>query len=178
MGEGATLDILGAGDIDGMRELAKELKVDQRVHFSGRVPHAAVAPAMHAADAVLVYSRHAYSEGLPGAIYLGLASRTPIVVSDHPMFKAYFRDGTDLLFAPERAPDALAARLRELFDDSALYQTLSNNSPEAFNRIAHPVHWGEFVERWLRDTQEDRSWLKTQALPNWRVGQMMMPRTE
>jgi glycosyltransferase involved in cell wall biosynthesis len=139
-----------------------------RVTFTSRIPRAEIAPRMHAADAVLVYSRHAYGEGLPGTIYLGLASRTPLVVSDHPMFVAYLRDGDDVLVAPEHAPQALAARLRALFDDEALYARLSRNSDAAFARIAHPVLWGEFVERWLRDTPEDRAWLDAQALLNWR----------
>jgi glycosyltransferase involved in cell wall biosynthesis len=139
-----------------------------RVTFTSRIPRAEIAPRMHAADAVLVYSRHAYGEGLPGTIYLGLASRTPLVVSDHPMFVAYLRDGDDVLVAPEHAPQALAARLRALFDDEALYARLSRNSDAAFARITHPVLWGEFVERWLRDTPEDRAWLDAQALLNWR----------
>jgi glycosyltransferase involved in cell wall biosynthesis len=169
MGDRATLDVVGAGDIDGMRALAGSLGLADRVTFAGRIPHAEVAPRMHAADAVLVCSRHAYGEGLPGTIYLGLASRTPLVVSDHPMFVAYLRDGADVLVAPERAPKALAARLRALFDDPALYARLSRNSDAAFARIAHPVLWGEFVERWLRDTPEDRAWLDAQALPHWRA---------
>lgn len=169
MGNHATLEIVGAGDIDGMRALAESLGVADRVTFAGRIPHAEVAPRMHAADAVLVYSRHAYGEGLPGTIYLGLASRTPLVVSDHPMFVAYLRDGEDVLVAPERAPKALAARLRALFDDEALYARLSRNSDVTFARITHPVLWGEFIERWLRDTPEDRAWLDAQALPRWRT---------
>lgn len=171
MGEGATLEVLGAGDIEGMRLIATQLGVDDRVSFSGRVPHAAVAPAMHAADAVLVYSRKTYGEGLPGTIYLGLASRTPVVVSDHPMFTAYFRDGNDVLVVPERNPDALAAKLTKLFSDDLLYQSLSRNSLDAFNRIVHPVLWGEFIERWLRNGGEDRDWLNAQALPKWRSKQ-------
>jgi hypothetical protein len=170
MGEGATLEVLGSGDIDGMRALAAQLGVSQRVQFAGRIPHAAVAPAMHAADAVLVYSRHAYGEGLPGTIYLGLASRTPLVVSDHPMFTAYFRDEEDLLIVPEGAPAMLAARLRALFEDNALYGALSYNSEFAFKRIVHPVLWGAFVQHWLRDAPEDRTWLKANALPRWQHG--------
>lgn len=171
MGDGATLEVFGSGEIEDMRKLAAQLGIQARVHFGGRIPHADVTPAMHAADAVIVYSRHAYGEGLPGTIYLGLASRTPLVVSDHPMFTAYFEDRTDLVIAPERNPDALAAKLRELFSDAELYRSLSDNSPAAFNRIAHPVHWGDFVERWLHDTSEDRDWLDARTLPHWRSGQ-------
>lgn len=168
MGEGATLEVIGTGDIETMRATAASLSVADRVTFAGRIPHAEVAPRMHAADAVLVYSRHEYGEGLPGTIYLGLASRTPLVVSDHPMFTFYLRGGKDVLVAPERSPPALAARLRELFGNVALYERLSRNSEVAFMRIAHPVLWGEFVERWLRDTPEDRAWLDANSLPNWR----------
>ncbi|MEL6467654.1 MAG: glycosyltransferase family 4 protein [Pseudomonadota bacterium] len=171
MGDGATLEVFGSGEIEDMRKLAAQLGIQARVHFGGRIPHADVTPAMHAADAVVVYSRHAYGEGLPGTIYLGLASRTPLVVSDHPMFTAYFEDRTDLVIAPERNPDALAAKLRELFSDAELYRSLSDNSSAAFNRIAHPVHWGDFVERWLHDTSEDRDWLDARTLPRWRSGQ-------
>lgn len=172
MGSGATLKVVGNGDIEGFQALAQSLGVAARVTFAGRIPHAEVAPAMHAADAVLVYSRHGYSEGLPGTIYLGFASRTPIVVSDHPMFSAYFRDREDVLFAPERAPGQLSARLRALFDDPALYQRLSQNGSAAFARISHPVLWGDFVERWLRNTPEDCAWLDAQALPKWRAIQL------
>ncbi len=168
MGGGVKLNVVGGGDIEGMRSLAASLGVAKRVTFTGLVPHSEVAPRMHAADAVLVYSRHAYGEGLPGTIYLGLASRVPLIISDHPMFVAYLRDREDALIVPERAPDALADCLRALFDDSRLYESLSRNSAAAFARITHPVLWGEFVERWLRDAPEDRAWLNAQALSQWR----------
>jgi len=168
MGDGAILKVVGDGNIDGIRKLALSLGVAERVSFTGRIPHADVTPAMHAADAVLVYSRHEYGEGLPGTIYLGLASRTPLVVSDHPMFTTYFRDGTDVIFAPERDPEMLATRLSGLFEDTDLYERLSRNSEAAFERIVHPVLWGEFVERWMRNTSEDKAWLEAQALSRWR----------
>ena len=84
------------------------------------------------------------------------------------MFLAYLRDGEDVLVVPERAPEALADRLRALFDDDGLYARLSSTSDTAFSRITHPVLWGEFVERWLQDKPEDRAWLDAQALPRWR----------
>lgn len=174
MGDGATLKVVGGGDIEGFQALARSLGVAKRVTFTGRLPHAEIAPAMHAADAVLVYSRHQYGEGLPGTIYLGFASRTPIVISDHPMFVAYFRDREDVLFAPEHAPDQLAARLRVLFDDPALYERLSRNGDSAFVRIAHPVLWGDFVECWLRNGPEECAWLDAQTLPKWRAMQLKM----
>jgi len=51
MGNRATLEVVGAGDIDRMSALAASLRVADRVTFAGRIPHAEVAPRMHALNA-------------------------------------------------------------------------------------------------------------------------------
>lgn len=168
VGGDVTLEICGSGQIADMRQLADELNIIDRVKFKGQVPHRDVALLMHEADAVIVYSRHEYGEGLPGTIYLGLASRTPVILSDHPMFLAYFKNCYDALIVPEKDPVALATRLRELFEDPDLYYTLSENSAAAFSRIEHPVLWGDLVERWVRGADFDIRWLNNQVLNHWR----------
>jgi glycosyltransferase involved in cell wall biosynthesis len=162
-----SLDVLGDGDIREMNALAAELRVSDRVHFAGKVPYEQVAPAMHNADAVIVYSQHGYAEGLPGSIYVGLASRTPIVLSDHPMFVSYFKSGVDAIIAPQRNPPALASEIARLFEDRALYRSLSEGSDNVFTRIVHPVTWEDVVERGLRLNSDDRTWLTERALPAW-----------
>lgn len=164
----ATLDVVGSGEIEAMRALAARLGVADRVNFAGRVPHAEVAPRMRAADLVLVCSRHDYGEGLPGTIYLGLASRTPLVTSDHPMFVAYLKAGEDVAMVPARDAPALAAAIRALLADPARYATLSRGADAAFARICHPVLWADLTGRWLRDAAEDRAWIAANALPRWR----------
>lgn len=161
------LDVVGGGAIEEMKALAKELGVAGKVSFAGRVPYEEVCPRMHEADAVLVYTRKTYGEGLPGTLYQGLASRTPMVVSDHPMFVNYLEDGRDVRIVRDQSPDALAAALRALFSDDQAYAQLSQNSAAAFERIQHPVMWADFVERWLRNEPEDQAWMAGNALPNW-----------
>lgn len=162
-----TLDMVGGGDIDEMQALAEALGVTDRVTFTGRVPYEEVGPRMHTADAVLVYTRKSYGEGLPGTLYQGLAARTPMVVSDHPMFASYLQDGRDVRMIPEQSPSALAEAIKALFEDTELYQRLSENSAAAFARLQHPVMWAEFVERWLANTPDDRAWITANALPHW-----------
>lgn len=164
----AELEVIGDGEIANMRALAAGLGVEDRVHFAGRIPHADVTPRMRAADLVLVCSRHAYAEGLPGTLYLGLASRTPLVITDHPMFAHYFEDGVDVRMVPERNPERLAAGIKDVLDRTDLYNALSANAEAAFARIEHPVLWADVVERWLRDEPEDRAWLSGNTLPSWR----------
>lgn len=162
----AQLTVVGAGDIAEMQALAQQLGVDSKVNFLGRMPFKDVTPTMHEHDALLVYTRHAYAEGMPGVIYQGLSAHTPIVMSDHPMFLQYFSGVDDVVFAPEKNPDALAKAVRALLEDPARYARLSDNSGASFRKIAHNTYWVEVVERWLRDSDEDRQWLKDRALKN------------
>ena len=63
---------------------------------------------MHAHDAVVVPSQHAYPEGLPMTIYDAYCSRSPLIASDHPMFRSkVIDDETAVVFG---AGDASAPR--------------------------------------------------------------------
>ncbi|MFM7348432.1 MAG: glycosyltransferase family 4 protein [Erythrobacter sp.] len=165
--ETTELRVLGDGDLEGMRALAANLGLQKGVTFAGKVPFADFGPAMHEADAVIVYSQHDYGEGLPGTVYLGFAARTPLILSDHPMFLRYFTHRKDALIVPQRSPKLLASAIKELFADTELFAKLSASGAEAFGRICHPVHWGEVVERGLRRTDADLKWLREQTMPYW-----------
>ncbi|MEM7237798.1 MAG: glycosyltransferase [Pseudomonadota bacterium] len=161
------LTVVGRGDVAGMTRLARDLDVADRVTFRGAIPFDEVVPTMRAHDLVLVYSRHEYTEGLPGVIYEGLTAKTPIVISDHPMFVKYFSDAQEVAMAPAGAPAAMAARILDLLDDPALYAALSDRSEDVFYRIQHPLAWAEVIGRWLRNSEEDRAWMAENALPKW-----------
>ena len=146
----AVLDVVG--DHEERTELEAEVKaagVADAVRFHGKRPNDEVFERMRAADLLLVPSRHAYSEGLPGTIYEGLTVRTPIVMSDHPMFKAYLRDGEGVVFTPEADPGRLASTVRSVLTDPDRYDALSDGTAAAFERIRCPNLWHEVIEAWL-----------------------------
>ena len=160
----ASLTAAGPGAIDSYRVLASQLGVADCVRFLGRIPHRDVVKAMHDHDAVLVPSQHAYPEGLPLTIYDAYCSRSPLIASDHPMFRDQVVDGeTALVF---RASDSasLAACAQRLSGDAMLYASLSKASLAAWERLQIPVRWGDLLERWLRDRDEDRLWLARHSL--------------
>jgi len=138
------------------------------VRFSGLVWNEEIPLEMRQADAVVVPSRHDCPEGLPGTIYQALAARTPIIASDHPMFRgAIAHEKSALVF---RAGDeqALASTIRRLTSDPLLYAKLSANSLAAWEALQLPVKWGELIQRWLSGRREDIDWVLQHRLQSGR----------
>lgn len=158
------LDVAGVGATDTLAALAARLGVADRVRFLGLVPNGQIPAMMQAADAVVVPSRHNFPEGLPLTLFEGLASRTPVIASDHPMFAGHLEDGESALIFTAGKPRALADAILRLMTDPALYARLSQGSATAWHRMQNPVKWGDMIERWMRDTPEDRDWLASHTL--------------
>ncbi|MDB5525906.1 MAG: hypothetical protein JWM58_3669 [Rhizobium sp.] len=148
-GAAITLDLIGAGDSDRLKQLSQKLEIDQLVRFVGLVPNNEIIQRMRDADLVVVPSRHEYPEGLPLTIYEAFCSRTPLVASDHPMFlENIVHEQSGLLF---RAGDPLdlSRQISRLLDDPALYRSLSSNSDDAWQRIQISDTWADVIDRWL-----------------------------
>ena len=161
----AELTIAGTGaDLEALKARSYALGVGNAVTFAGRVPHDRVVPLMREHDAVVVASRHEYPEGLPMTIYEAYCSRTPLITSDHPMFRGKVNDGESALVFDAGDAAALAGKVQELMASPHLYQTLSRNGEDAWERIQCPVKWGDLIARWLSDSPEDRAWLSAHAL--------------
>lgn len=158
------LKAAGKGEIITFEQEADRLGITAEVKFLGLVPQAEVVNLMHASDVVIIPSRHSYPEGLPMTIYEGLCSRTPIVASDHPMFRGKLQHEKSALIFPAGNATELAACIVRLHSDSTLYQQLSFVAADAWEKLQIPVKWGELVERWLVDSPENRRWLMERCL--------------
>ncbi len=156
--------IVGTGELDAFRALAGRLGVADRVELKGRLDHDAVLALMNAADVVVVPSRHAYPEGMPMTIYEGLASRTPVAVSDHPMFRGRVVHRESAIVFPASSPDGLFEAVRGLVADTALYERLSAQAEDLCARFFGPLKWDQVVTRWLSGRAEDDAWLRRFAL--------------
>jgi len=163
-GPAPSLTVIGLDPDGSMIRLASDLGLEEEVRFAGLVPNEDVPATMREADAVVIPSRHEYPEGLPLTIYEALAARTPIVASDHPMFRGALVDEESALIFPEANVDMLAGAIRRLATTSGLYSRLSANSERAWQALQLEVTWGELIERWLADTQQDSDWLYQRRL--------------
>lgn len=139
------LTVAGDGDLlDPLRRRAGGLPVE----FPGRVSNAEVFRRFLAATVVCVPSRHEFPEGMPHALTEGLASRTPVVASDHPVLVSAFRPDEGLRFFRAGDPSALASALRAVVTDPALYATLSRSTSAAYARVSCPTTFGDVVDAW------------------------------
>ncbi|WP_343614041.1 glycosyltransferase [Novosphingobium sp.] len=158
------LKIAGAGQRERFEARAQKMGVADRVEFLGLVPNGRIMEMMHASAAVIVPSRHAFPEGLPLTLYEALASRTPVIASDHPMFSGHIEHGHSALVFPAGQPRALAQQIETLLSDPALYARISEGAAQAWQRMQIPVRWGEMVDRWVAGSDEDRAWLDGHTL--------------
>lgn len=131
------------------------------IRFLGPLPNDKIPAIMRNADAIVIPSRHEYPEGLPLTIFEALASRTPIIASDHPMFLSALKHERDALIFPARDYKSLASTISRLSIDSALYNSLSANGLQTWETLQIPVTWGSLINRWL---DEDIGWMRQYAL--------------
>jgi len=116
----AVLAIAGDGPLrPRLERVANEEGVDGRVRFLGVRPDARAL--MGAADAIVLSS---HWEGLPLSALEALASGTPLVATDVRGLRELVVDDQDALLVPEE-PEALAAALRRVLDDSGLAARLA-----------------------------------------------------
>ncbi|WP_347268148.1 glycosyltransferase [Paracoccus sp. (in: a-proteobacteria)] len=145
----ARLTLVGAGDAEAFRALARAEGVEAQVTLTGLLPHRQVLAEMRGHDIVLVPSHHAYPEGLPMTLYEALCVRSPLVVSDHPMFRLRIHDGVQALVHPERDPGAMAERILRLASDPASYEAFSRRAAESVTDYLCPLKWDRLIEDFL-----------------------------
>ena len=156
--------IIGSDTNGEMAAFAISKGVSDLVSFIGPVPNEHIPATMREADAVVVPSRHSFPEGMPLTIYEALSARTPILASDHPMFKGVLVDGESAVVFAASNPASMADAIEKLASDDALYGRLSANSARAWEKLQLPVVWGEFLINWLERGSDGARWLADHAL--------------
>ena len=163
-GKRAKLTVIGEGDSGPFEAQVIRLNLQEAVEFRGKVSSKAVREAMRAHDAVVVPSRHDYPEGLPNTIFETLASRTPLIASDHPAFAPRLSPGVDSLRFRAADPADLAAQIQQLMLDRKLYERLSEGSPKALRSLYVGVdHW-QLIQMFLRDPRNEKGWVEKHSL--------------
>ncbi|MEM9781449.1 MAG: glycosyltransferase family 4 protein [Pseudomonadota bacterium] len=160
----ATLSIAGGGDPGALRKRADALGITQAVRLLGTLSQGEVREGMASHDIVLVPSRHDYAEGLPNTIYEALASRSALVISDHPAFAGRLADGQDCVVFRAADPSSLADALRRLIETPALYRCLSENAPRALGGLSVGMQWTDLVSRFVDDPDNRTGWVAPNSL--------------
>lgn len=130
---GTRLLLVGrGGDEKHLRGLARDLGVEDRVHFLGSVDHDMLPVVLSAADAMALPSR---TEGLANAWVEALACGTPLVISDAGGARELVT-GPDAGYVVRRDIESVAAALRRLFADPPARERVAA-TVERFGWAAH-----------------------------------------
>lgn len=167
--QGVKLDMrfAGPGDIAHWQKRSEGLGIEDRVAFLGMIANADVRAEMGQHDFVIVPSRPSYAEGLPNTIYEGLASRSVLILSDHPAFAGRLVADQEVLIFKAADPGALARSVLRAMQDSALYETLSRNSAAAHDRLYIGMEWTSLVDSFLTDAENQHGWVEKNTLQHW-----------
>lgn len=127
--------LLVAGDgpmRDSLEQQADRLKLADRVIFLGRIPREQVAQYMKAADYVALYSGY---EGLSHTLLESLRGGTPVIASDKGGNPEVVTHEVNGLLVPYVDVEALAATLREAFQQGKR-ESLAKNSLHGMARFS------------------------------------------
>lgn len=120
--EGHTFELLLAGngpEENRLKEIAVNLKIDERVKFLGGIEDV---PALFANAHLLVHSSR--SEGLSNTILEGMAEGLPVVATSVGGTPELITDGKTGLLVPPDQPDLLAVKIKELLISPVLRSDL------------------------------------------------------
>jgi glycosyltransferase involved in cell wall biosynthesis len=162
------LRMVGRDDDNYLSPKAKQLDIEDCIEFLGMVSIDEIEPLMRQADLVITPTHHDYPAGFPLITYHALRSRTPFIVSDHPMFRSVLEHQVNAMMFPAGNAKALADCIQDVLASPAQYHKLSAASSEAWDRLQIPVKWAALIRRWLANSPEDRQWLHEHRLASGR----------
>lgn len=160
----AELNIAGKGQVSKMQELAEELNISSKVNFLGLVSNREARRHMCNSDVIVVPSRHSYPEGLPNTIYEALASRTPLIISDHRAFSGRLTHKKDALIFKAGNSDSLADMIKLLIEDADLYEGLSAESSRCLESLYIGMEWRDLISNFLSDSRNSSGWVEGNSL--------------
>jgi glycosyltransferase involved in cell wall biosynthesis len=155
--------LAGLGDLQAMQVLGTKLGVADLLSFVGLIGNTQVFNMMLAADLVVVPSRNEYPEGFPLTMFEAIASRTPIVCSDHPMFRPIVADCRNAAVFSAGDYRGLATAIGRTLTDPALYAELSRNATLTWEALKGPADWRTMIVKWVTEGRSS-PWIRDRLL--------------
>ncbi len=93
-------------------DLVKQKGLEKEIVFKGEVTQPELAPALQAADALVLYSRY---ETFGCVLIEANACGVPVIVSKFPVFDEFITEGVNGVFAEGNNPEALAAAFENFY---------------------------------------------------------------
>jgi colanic acid/amylovoran biosynthesis glycosyltransferase len=131
----STFTIAGEGPLlPQLRELARQLKIEDRVIFTGFISQEQLRDLLYASHIFLHPSetgRDGNQEGVPNSMLEAMASGLPVFATEHGGIPEAIEHGISGMLVAERDQDALASRLLDAVKDRHLLLRLARNGAES-----------------------------------------------
>lgn len=161
----------GTATLADWQKRADRMGLGDQVTFHGSVANDVARQSMRDSDIVLVPSRHDYPEGMPKTLIEGLASRSPVVISDHPVFANRLVHEQECLQFRASQPEAMAQAIRRLAEEPGLYSRLSGNADHTIKKLSTGTLWFDVITSFLDDPDNSKSWVSDINIGTWRSDQ-------
>jgi len=139
--------IVGGGSLEGsLRKLVKELNIQDKTIFTGKVPFLDV-PKYHNMLSVSVSVSVSNSESFGVAIIEASSCGKPVVVSNVGGLPEVVEDGISGFVVPPRDPEKTAEAIEKLLLDKNLREEIGRNGRERVKRL---YNWDDNVKQMIR----------------------------
>jgi len=141
------LELLIVGDgpeRDNLKELSRELKVENSITFTGYVPHVDLPRYFNMMDIFVLLSRVEESFGV--VVVEAMACEKPVVVSNKGGLPEVVENGVTGFVVPAENPEAAASALETLIMNKDLRELMGKKGRE---RVAKLYNWEENVSKMI-----------------------------
>lgn len=143
--------IVGGGSLESsLKSLVKELKIEDKTVFTGKVPFTDV-PKYHNMLSVSVSVSVSNSESFGVAIIEASSCGKPVVVSNVGGLPEVVEDGVSGFVVPPRDPKATAEAIEKFVLDESLREQIGQNGRERVKRL---YNWDDNVKQMIRIYEE------------------------
>ncbi|MCK4386503.1 MAG: glycosyltransferase family 4 protein [Candidatus Pacebacteria bacterium] len=134
--------IAGAGeDEEKLKNLAKELNLQNKIIFLGHIDHSELPSYYALAD---VFVRPSLSEGLGNVFLEAMAAGTPVIGTPVGGIPDFLKDGETGLFCEVQNPKSIAEKIQLLLNNPNLANTLTQNASQL---IAQKYDWNLIAKK-------------------------------
>lgn len=131
--------IIGSGELEkSLKELAKELRVSDRVFFAGYIPHAELPKYLQASD---IFIRPSLSEGLGNAFLEAMAANIPVIATPIGGIPDFLQDQITGVFCSAKNPGSIVTAIHKL-ENPDLVKTITEN---AFAMVSEKYTWDKIA---------------------------------
>ncbi|MFH0969507.1 MAG: glycosyltransferase family 4 protein [Patescibacteria group bacterium] len=143
-----SLQIIGDGDEkESLENLARELKIENKVEFTGLVPHEKLPPYFQSADVFILPS---LNEGMSNSMLEALASGLPLIATDTGGTKELLEDEVNGFIVKMKDSQDLADKIKIMMRNRELRKRMGEESRKKTQNLSWEKVANQYLDLYLK----------------------------